>query len=115
MPCSDYPDHADYSRYADKDSSKKECLNSTLQGFKDKTDQLTSMLCALMTKLTIIKEEDQEINYYAIMDSAQIACGIDIEDWFNEHKKQDEDRLKSLLKGLNKHELTMLEHMLKKK
>jgi uncharacterized membrane protein len=72
------------------------------------------MLCALMQELETIKKKPYR-NYYSMLNSAQKACGVDIEDWFNKHKKQDENRVRSLLKDLNKNELDILEKLINKK
>ena len=100
MPCNDYPE---FHKIEQEDNLR----------FKDKTDKLTAMLCALMHEHETVKEKPYR-NYYSILDSAQKACGVDIEDWFNKHKKQDENRVRSLLKGLNKNELDILEKLINK-
>jgi len=100
MPCSDYPK---FHELEQEDNSR----------FKAKTNQLTAMLCALMHELETIKKKPFR-NYYSILDSAQKACGVNIEDWFNKHTKQDKNRVRSLLKGLNKNELDILEKLINK-
>lgn len=93
------------------------CNEVTDYDFEDKklqkkVNQLTSMLCALMSEL-------KQPHNYKVSDLCTIkaskACGISLESWYAEHKKQDVNRLKKLIADLNDHELELLKQHLNKK
>jgi len=76
-------------------------------------NQLTSMLCALMSEL---KYPNNNHKHKAqCIDNATKACGISLESWYAEHKQQDVNRLKELIANLNDHELELLKQQLNKK
>jgi mRNA-degrading endonuclease YafQ of YafQ-DinJ toxin-antitoxin module len=106
MPCSD----PDYDQKSAIPESKIFQKNKELQ---KKVNQLTSMLCALMSELKY--PNDYRRHKTQCINNATKACGISLESWFAEHQLQDVNRMKKLIVDLNDHELELLKQQLDKK
>ncbi len=111
MPCSD----TDYDQKSEmlKSAIHQSKIFQKNQELQKKVNQLTSMLCALMSDLK--HPNNHRTPNYQCINNASKVCGINLESWFAEHQQHDVNRFKELIADLNDHELELLKQQLANK
>ena len=95
----------------------KETVYTVTARYKDKVNKLEAMLCAILTELELhsVRNSGTLDDFNQFIKKTEESGQVNIRDFINKHKKEDEDRLqKELSSKFSKHELEQIKRMYEK-
>ena len=105
MPCIDGRDSSPVN-FSPPESLEMLGLTAENKKLTAENNKLTAMLCALLTEL-----DERDLTEEVLM-SAECNGEVDINTFWEEHKKEDETRIKGILDSLSAHEQSLLKKLM---